>query len=860
MFRPTKIIDIELSRPIASVTALRGYQTLQALIRLHGVPLGYIYVPVVDGVCSASAIVQAILPDYAWAISRQLLINRLTHPAAASWQIADLLHQPPVSAEALQLPSVSVVVCPQGSNVDLQCLSALQAAAADPGVDLEVLVVLQRAQSDEKHLLQTQYPEFRYLCPPEPGLSQARNLAIAVAQGEIIAFVDESSRVDRHWASAIATAFAENPDAMAVAGFVMLDGIDSEAQHWFDWGYGLGRGCERQWHRWTQPPHWSMLGIAQYGSSANLAFRRRLFDKIGEFDAALEMPAIKGSGSDLELVSRLLLAGETLLYEPSAIVRYRAPQDDQQLQAHIASRSRGFRAYLAAGMRQHPAYKRQFLTLTAWKLSHLLYSLLRPTIPRRLIATELRAFLPPLAFHCALRAIPALAAPSKLCAVRSVDVSQPLTPLTELSDYRLVRVFVFHQGMPIGSVDIEHPGESVSVGRLRGSIATHLTWELLAIPLKFDKGRAWAEAQTALSQWLTPIETPTESAVTAAPVLPDDVSVSIVITTCDRPDDLSNCLRHLLAQQTQRPVEIVVADNRPASGITPAAVAQFPSVRLVQEARAGGSYGRNAAIAASTGDIIVTVDDDITVPPDWLEKLVAPLARPEVMVVTGNVLPRELDTPAQVLFEKVKGGIGKGNKSFEVDGAWLASFKNAPPAIGDLGVSANAAFRASIFHHPQIGLMNEVLGPGTPTVGGEENYLMYKVLKAGFTLVYQPDAWVWHRHRRDLPALYRQVYGHIKGWVACHLVIWLCDKDRRALRMLTVNLPQYYRQQIISRLRGKTDTPWQFIWAEFSGYFTGFWGYWLSCQRVKRLGRSAPYIPVSNRPVSDCLTATSVRN
>ncbi|NJL21179.1 MAG: glycosyltransferase family 2 protein [Leptolyngbyaceae cyanobacterium SM1_3_5] len=51
---------------------------------------------------------------------------------------------------------------------------------------------------------------------------------------------------------------------------------------------------------------------------------------------------------------------------------------------------------------------------------------------------------------------------------------------------------------------------------------------------------------------------------------------------------------------------------------------------MVQEARPGGSYGRNAAIAATTSEIIVTIDDDITVPPDWLEKLIAPMGRAEV--------------------------------------------------------------------------------------------------------------------------------------------------------------------------------------------------------------------------------------
>ena len=106
-------------------------------------------------------------------------------------------------------------------------------------------------------------------------------------------------------------------------------------------------------------------------------------------------------------------------------------------------------------------------------------------------------------------------------------------------------------------------------------------------------------------------------------------------------------------------VEIVVVDNNPASGLTTPVVAEFPGIVLVNEPRRGLAYARNAGFAACTGEIAVATDDDVTVPPDWLEKLIAPFARPDVMVVTGNVLPIELETAAQQLFEAY-GGLGRG--------------------------------------------------------------------------------------------------------------------------------------------------------------------------------------------------------
>ena len=51
----------------------------------------------------------------------------------------------------------------------------------------------------------------------------------------------------------------------------------------------------------------------------------------------------------------------------------------------------------------------------------------------------------------------------------------------------------------------------------------------------------------------------------------------------------------------------------------------------------------------------MTTDDDVTMPSDWLEKLLSPFVQDDVMAVTGNVLPLELETAAQRLFEATVG-------------------------------------------------------------------------------------------------------------------------------------------------------------------------------------------------------------
>ena len=292
----------------------------------------------------------------------------------------------------------------------------------------------------------------------------------------------------------------------------------------------------------------------------------------------------------------------------------------------------------------------------------------------------------------------------------------------------------------------------------------------------------------------------------ASPGLPADISVSVVIATYDRPDSLHKCLRSLLAQQTSRSIEVIVVDNHPASHLTPPVLAEFPEVIFVNEPRQGLSYARNAGIVASKGEIIITTDDDVSMPSCWLEKLVTPFVRDDVMVVTDNVLPIELETPAQKLFE-LYGGLQRGFRRQEADGNWFESFKRCAVPTWELGSTANAAFRASLFSDSQIGLFDEALGAGTATGCSEDTYLFYKALKGGYTILYEPEAYVWHQHRRDISDLRRQIYSYSKGHVAYHLTTLMRDRDRRSLLRLMVDLPLWHLRRIKQWVGGRRSYP-----------------------------------------------------
>ena len=406
------------------------------------------------------------------------------------------------------------------------------------------------------------------------------------------------------------------------------------------------------------------------------------------------------------------------------------------------------------------------------------------------------------------------AKPHTAIAIRQVDVRSPLQPIADVGDYRCTRVFVFDGGDLIGAVDIENACGSISATRLRDTIAGALAQVMMTRTVSRELGSS------------------------QSPALAGDVRVSIVIATCNRPDDLRRCLTALASERHSRAVEVVVIDNRPGpSSPTRSVVAEFAGIVFVEEPRPGLSYARNAGFAAATGEILIAIDDDVIVPEGWLERLVAPFHRPEVAVVTGNVLPAELDTESQYLFE-VYGGLGKGFERFERDGQWFRSLRGPVPTW-KLGATANAAFRASALEDPRIGVLDEALGAGMPTGCSEDTYLFYRVLKAGLTIVYEPTAWVWHRHRRDRTALRKQIYAYSKGHVAYHLTTLLRDGDRRALVRLGYSLPKVYLKRAYGHLRGWSDYPFSLILLEIAGTLAGPFALWRARRRVRRLGPGA---------------------
>ena len=118
---------------------------------------------------------------------------------------------------------------------------------------------------------------------------------------------------------------------------------------------------------------------------------------------------------------------------------------------------------------------------------------------------------------------------------------------------------------------------------------------------------------------------------------------SIVIATYNRAADLRETLKSLAGLHADGPWEVIVVDNNSPDDTRQVVLDAAPSfpvpLRYLFEREQGRSPALNCGIRAAAGEIVVTTDDDVRVPADWLNQAAAGLERLQCDYVGGRVMP-----------------------------------------------------------------------------------------------------------------------------------------------------------------------------------------------------------------------------
>ena len=208
--------------------------------------------------------------------------------------------------------------------------------------------------------------------------------------------------------------------------------------------------------------------------------------------------------------------------------------------------------------------------------------------------------------------------------------------------------------------------------------------------------------------------------------------------------------------------------------------------------------------------------------PRWLERLVRAFDQPEVMAVTGLVLPAELATAAQRHFETFW-GFGRGYRRNDFGTSFFAADRLHGCRVWEIGAGASMAFRRRTFEI--AGLFDERLDVGAAGCSGDSEY-WHRVLTHGGVCRYEPSAVVYHYHRQDYSGLANQIFHYMRGHAAALLVQFERSGNFGNLRRAFVSMPIWYAWRGLRRaLKGSSERD-RFLGREIAGYLSGI-GYYI---------------------------------
>jgi len=228
------------------------------------------------------------------------LVDAARQPKPALADVSRAFADAPFTdADRASWPRVSVVVCAcnAADTID-DCLTALSALTY-PDVEL---IVVNDGSKDATGDISRRYPTTRVIDIPNGGLSAARNVGLAHATGDIVAYTDADVRVDPDWLTYLVQPI--------LSGRYVGSGGPNVVPPDDDW---VAQCVARS----PGGPTHVLLDdrLAEHVPGCNMAFRREALVAVGGFN-----PVYLRAGDDVDICWRLQARGHKIGFAPSALV------------------------------------------------------------------------------------------------------------------------------------------------------------------------------------------------------------------------------------------------------------------------------------------------------------------------------------------------------------------------------------------------------------------------------------------------------------------------------------------------------------------------------------------------------------
>lgn len=238
-------------------------------------------------------------------------------------------------------------------------------------------------------------------------------------------------------------------------------------------------------------------------------------------------------------------------------------------------------------------------------------------------------------------------------------------------------------------------------------------------------------------------------------------SVSVVVCTKDQSDNLRSCIDSLSALNYHSYEVIVVDSSTAPSRFFNEQICKKVGFRYVYEPKKGLCVARNRGLLEARGEIVAFTDDDCIADRFWLEELAGNFNQQDVACCTGRTVSYYTDKMNMDYDRNYGFDYGTARAKFSerdltptqviprllrlipmMNRRRLAAISLPPFSIG---FGNNMAFRRSIFDI--VGPFDEQLGRGTLSEGAEETDIFYRILVSDCSVIYDPGALIFHKHK-----------------------------------------------------------------------------------------------------------------
>jgi glycosyltransferase involved in cell wall biosynthesis len=224
-------------------------------------------------------------------------------------------------------------------------------------------------------------------------------------------------------------------------------------------------------------------------------------------------------------------------------------------------------------------------------------------------------------------------------------------------------------------------------------------------------------------------------------------AVSVIMPILNEERHLRDAVAMILAQDYAGPLEVVLAlgpSRDRTDEVAAALAAGDPRVRVVPNPTGRTPDGLNAAIGASTGEVIVRVDGHAEIPDDYISVAVRELARVGADNVGGI-----MDAQGTTAFERavaaaMRSPLGVGSSRFHTGGE-----------AGEADTVYLGVFRRAA--------LERVGGYDAHFARAQDWEMNHRIRETGGTVWFTPDLKVTYRPRASVTALAKQ-YFHYGRW------------------------------------------------------------------------------------------------